>query len=203
MKERPKQIAEMVHEGASVAEAAKFFQVSIRTVQDACRLHNVKNYVSPYRQEMGERQKQIAEIVDGGVSITEAAWLFQVNIRTARSACRLHNVKNVSPSKQEISERTKERRKQMAEMVDGGASVAEVAMFFQVNSGTVGTACRLHGVVSKVKNQLGPSTYRVIAALINTNDSITEICESLRIAEPYVRIILSDCKKAGILTAKR
>jgi transposase len=202
MQERPKQIAEMVHEGASVAEAAKFFQVSIRTVRYACQLHNVKN-VSPYRQEIRERQKQIAEIVDGGASITEAAWLFQVNIRTARYACRLHNVKNVSPSKQEISERTKERRKQMAEMVDGGASVAEVAMFFQVNGATVRYACRLHGVVSKVKNQLGPSTYRVIAALINTNDSITEICESLRIAEPYVRIILSDCKKAGIITAKR
>jgi uncharacterized protein (DUF433 family) len=148
---------------------------------------------------MQERPKQIAEMVHEGASVAEAAMFFQVSIRTVRYACQLHGVKNVSPSKQE----TEERRKKIAEMVDEGASIAEAAMFFQVSTAAAGTACRLHGVVSKVKNQLGPSTYRVIAALINTNDSITEICESLRIAEPYVRIILSDCKKAGILTAKR
>lgn len=92
------------------------------------------------------------------------------------------------------------RRAEMAEMVRSGAKFGEVASRFGCSRATVGDACCENDVLPAQgrSNGLSRSTYHVLAALQNTDESTRSIADRFRISQQRVHEILTVARNAGI-----
>lgn len=90
-----------------------------------------------------------------------------------------------------------ERRKQMADAVLLGASVAATARKFNVTVATVRGACDQSGVSTKTKQHAGIRTFRVLAALLD-GEGCMDISRRLRVSQQWVSSVRSRAIAAGI-----
>ena len=93
------------------------------------------------------------------------------------------------------------RRKNISLAIQAGESVAEVARKFQVSARTISSACQENGNVTSPRPRryaLAPSTYRIIAKLLNTQDNLAEIARQESLSRERVSQIYRRCRETGI-----
>ena len=117
------------------------------------------------------------------------------------------------------AERAK-RRRDVVDAVRNGSTIRDVAEQYQICTGYVYKLCMIEGValplpvrpprpeprcIRKIKKAtpLGMNAYRVVAELINTEDSLREIGRNLEISPQRVCQIATRARQAGIPFATR
>lgn len=94
-----------------------------------------------------------------------------------------------------------ERRRSIAEAVEAGASLQAAARQYRVCIVTVRDACRQHGVRLPSVTRAHRRTARsmdVLAALINTEETLAQIAARFGMHASHVQQIARDARKAGI-----
>ena len=117
------------------------------------------------------------------------------------------------------AERAK-RRRDVVDAVRNGSTIRDVAKRYQISASYVYQLCMLEGVplplsgrpprpeprcIREIKKAtpLGMNAYRVVAELINTEDSLREIGRNLEISPQRVCQIATRARQAGIPFAAR
>lgn len=94
------------------------------------------------------------------------------------------------------------RRLALIEEVRRGRLMTEVAAEAGVSVGLLRKECARVGV-AQPQYQVLPNTYTIIAALLNTGDTLTAIALRFGISKERVRQIYQRCIDAGIAVARR
>jgi hypothetical protein len=89
------------------------------------------------------------------------------------------------------------RRKRIADFVKAGNDCPEAARQFNVTLKTVYEACRIYNVPI-ILNELGPSTYEIISALIKERGSLRLFAERFKVSPQRIAAIRRKCIEAGI-----
>ena len=96
-------------------------------------------------------------------------------------------------------EQRRSRRKVIAQDVANGSSMAEVCQRHKVTRHTAWSACKENGVPMLHNGcHLPPSSYRILADLLNTDDTLRDIAAKHRVTHQFVFIVLKQAKDAGI-----
>ena len=90
------------------------------------------------------------------------------------------------------------RRARLAAEVAAGKSKQEVASEYGVALSLVRTACEEAGVRRESHNTVWPSTFQVIAALANTDATLTDLAREFRVTKQRISQIYLRCLDAGI-----
>jgi DNA-directed RNA polymerase specialized sigma subunit len=90
---------------------------------------------------------------------------------------------------------------QIAAYVSDGHTLQDAMRHFRVNYYRVWNACVLAGI--DAKKDLPNRTYEIIAALIHTDKTLTEIADQFQMTRANVSVIYNKARKAGIQIAER
>lgn len=81
---------------------------------------------------------------------------------------------------------------------------AEAAIEFGVSTSTVHSACQEHGVVYRsAYSEPAPTKLQLVAALVNTTTSLTELARQHRVSRQAVHLFKNKCVAAGLKVLPR
>jgi hypothetical protein len=100
-------------------------------------------------------------------------------------------------------EKRRQIRKNIADDVLSGMTIKELCKKYKVSMHQVHMACKEHGVQPPLHIKLQASTYSVIADLINTNKSFSQIGREKYITRQRVEQVYHRCKETGIPVKSR
>lgn len=97
-----------------------------------------------------------------------------------------------------------QRRKDVSNDILAGLSIKEVTEKYDIGYDTVLKACKEHGVIVKYPNKTrNNKVYKILADLINTQDTLTQIAERHNVTKQYVSIVYTLSREAGIQIQER
>ncbi len=95
------------------------------------------------------------------------------------------------------------KRMEIAVFIRDGGTVKEAEMAFNVKGSHVRACCRENNVNIPGKPRGAFGAYRVIAALLNTEKSLTEIAEECNTTKQNISQIYLKCLENGIVMKER
>jgi transposase len=98
----------------------------------------------------------------------------------------------------------KKRRRDIARDVKSGVSIEDVSRKYDVATATIYESCREHGTQppKKVRRDMGPNTYLIIAALLRGQRQVA-IATEHNVSPQRVNQVADRCREAGITLPPR
>jgi|GEM_PF-5470959 len=219
--ERRQEMARAVLAGGTLATVAAGFGVTEGTVVNACEEHGVR--LGPLnRTRREERLRTMQEAVRSGTPVleaaeqagvprnravemaaaamsgrpmTEVAAEFGVGLSAVFQAC-VRYAGYRTGARTAIAE---ERRLRAAQAILAGRTVEEAAVETGLTPERVRAACREHGVrAPRMARPLSSSTFRILARLLGTTETIREVSQQLGVSFDAVQTVLRRAAKEGI-----